>query len=118
MPPLSSDVKIGVSQYLGVVVVPKPLHKFKPTWKAILAYYAIAYYAHNGSRTTENMTLRSLARIAAVSESTILRGLEELRKKGAIKVRHRSKKSPAGNRIPVANIYECQVTQLVDGDPV
>lgn len=117
VPHSSSDVKISVSQTLGVVVIPKQLHRFNPTWRAILAYYAIAYYAHNGTRTAENMTMRVMARVAGVSERTMMRGLAELQKKGAIGVKHRSKKSAAGKKIQIANLYQCKLNDE-SGDPI
>lgn len=117
MLPTGPEVKIIATQYQGVVLIPKQLHKYKPSWRALLAYYAIAYYSHNGSRSTENMTMRSLARVAAVSESTMLRGIEELKKKGALSVRHRHKKSSSGKRIPVANLYHL-VNLDEAGDPL
>lgn len=115
MPPHSP--RIAVKQYLGVSVIPKQLHRVNPSWRAILAYYAIAYYAHNGTRSVENMTVRSLARVAAVSESTMLRGLEELEKKGAIAVRSRTRKTKAGKKLHLANLYECQL-DAITGDPI
>lgn len=117
MPSPGKSLKLKVSQYLGVSVIPKQLHRINPSWRAILAYYAIAYYAHNGTRSVENMTVKSLAKIAAVSESTMLRGLNELERKGAISVRSRSRKSATGNKIPLANLYECRLAEI-EGDPI
>lgn len=100
--------------------VSKALFTFNLSTRAYAAYMALAYYRHNGTGTIENLTLRTLAGRVGVAEKTMKRGLAELEKKGAITIRHRSKKSTAGNRIPLANLHTLidLDEKLRGGDPI
>lgn len=111
--------KTSITQNLPFYLVPKSLFTTKhPSWRAILAYSALAYYANNGSRSCEAITLRTLARLVDTSKTTIQRGLAELESKGAIKAHRRSKKSPAGKRIPLASLYELVNLDEAAGEPI
>lgn len=73
---------------------------------AIAAYCALLYYTISQRRQCEHISIRTLARIAAMSERKMQLALASLEKKGAIRVRHRSQKSGSGKRIPLPNLYE------------
>lgn len=78
----------------------------KPSYKGILAYTALAYYAHGdrgGTGTT--VALKDLAKIVNVSEDTIRRGLAELVKLQAIQIRPRWKELKGKKRQQIPNDY-------------
>lgn len=88
-------------------MVPKAFFtRFKPSLKAIAVYIAIKYYAHNTRGTAEYTSIPTMAATVDLSEKTFKRGVSELVKMGAIRVRKRSRKSPNGERIPLPNLYE------------
>lgn len=62
----------------------------KPSWRGILAYTALAYYA-DGEHAGASVAIKDLAAIVNVSENTIKRGLAELAKLNAIQIQPRWK---------------------------
>lgn len=93
------------------------LRNLRPSWKAILAYNALAYYAHGESATCENFSVKTLAKLVGTSKWTILAGLDELEEKGAITRRRRTRKV-GENRVALPTLYE--LVQLDDsaGEPL
>ena len=65
--------------------VQKALFSLNPSWRAILAYTALAY-EFTGERT-KDVPLKRMAALVGVSEDTIMRGLKELAEKKAIKIK-------------------------------
>lgn len=92
--------------------------RFNPTWKATITYTALRYYSSSESAACQNISIKTLARIVNVSEDTIKRGLAELEKKGAVRIRKRSRKSAQGERIPLPNLYELMNLEAIEGEPI
>jgi hypothetical protein len=74
----------------------------QPSWRAIVAYNALAYFSSGQAGTCKDISIKRLAEKVAVSEDTIKRGLEELADKKAIRIKARYKK---GTREQLANEY-------------
>jgi biotin operon repressor len=106
------------SQRLPFLMIPKAFFTaMKPSWRATVAYAALKFYAFPMS--CEKASMPQLAQLMNVSEDTIRRGIQELQKKGAVKVHSRSKRSAAnGKRIPLPNLYEIVNLDLLSGDPL
>jgi hypothetical protein len=99
--------------------IPKVLiRKYNPSWRAILAYNALAYYTNGESGSCEKFSLKTLASLVNTSKWTILRGLEELEEKGAVRRTRRSKKSESGGRIPLPTLYELIDLDAIGGEPI
>lgn len=98
--------------------ISKGLFTYTLSPRAILAYVALAYYRHNLSSSVERMTMRTLAARIGIGESTMMRGLDELRRKGVVKIRHRSQKSANGKKIPLANFYDLVELDSSRGGPL
>lgn len=82
------------------------LAKFELSWRAILAYTALAYFAHSADGKVKNIAVKTLAVRVGVSEDTIQRGLAELVKKRAIlKRERRSKNKKTGKHVQLPNEY-------------
>lgn len=81
------------------------LDTIKPTWKGLVAYNALAYYAAGESATCKDIGIRVLANRVSVSEDTMKRGLDELGKKKAIRIRSRYRKIKNGKRQQLPNEY-------------
>lgn len=100
-------VKTHDRQTYPFVMVPKAFFtRFKPTQKAIGVYLAIKYFASNKTGTSEYIGIPAMAALVDLSEKSFKRGLAELVKKGAVRVRHRTRKTPNGNRLALPNLYE------------
>jgi transcriptional antiterminator len=82
------------------------LKQYRPSWRALLAYNALAYYTDGDSGTCENLSLKTLASQVNVSKNTLIRGLAELESKGIVYKRKRSKRTSSGTSIPQPNLYE------------
>lgn len=105
-------------QQIPFVMVPKPLlNKFHPSWRGILAYMALAYYANTKAGACEGFTAKALGEIVGISPNTFRRGVAELVDKGVVQVRSRSRKGPANGKVPMPNLYEIQHIDLVT-DPI
>lgn len=76
----------------------------RPSWRATIAYIALAYYAHGDSESCKDLSIPVLAKKMSVSADTMRRGLAELKKKGAIEIRERwkprAKKSAPREQLP------------------
>lgn len=114
----SSQPQAAVRSSQPFLWISKALFSFQLSTRATLAYLALAYYRNTKSGACENMTVRTMAARVGIGESTMIRGLAELQKKGVIRIRHRSKKSAAGNRIPLASLYELVDIDAIGGDPI
>lgn len=88
------------------LLITKDFFKLQPSALAIAAYCALLYYASSSKGSCERISILTLTRIARISETSMKKALAELKTKGAIKIRHRSTKTLAGKRIPLANLYE------------
>lgn len=60
------------------------LGTIQPTWRAILAYTAVAYFCMDG--VSSSVDIEKLANTVNVSRATMKRGLKELADKKAIKI--------------------------------
>jgi hypothetical protein len=101
------------------VLLPKVFFtRYEPTWKAILTYTALVYYSNTSEGSCEGVTMKTMAKRTGIGRRTFLRGLEELQKKGIVKVTHRSGKSEKGGRIPLANLYEIADLQPDASEPI
>lgn len=80
------------------------LETIRPSWKGLVTYNALAYYASGSSSRCQDVGIKKIADRVLVSEDTIKRGLEELEKKKAIQVvpRFRTKN---GKRYQLPNEY-------------
>ena len=78
------------------------LEVIRPSWKGLVAYNALAYYAINWKII--KVGIRQMAARVGVSEDTMKRGLAELLAKKAIQVRTRVK-IKAGKRMALPNEY-------------
>ena len=101
------------------VLIPKIFFvRYNPSWKAVLAYTTLLYYSNTTSGSCENVTMKTMAQRVGVGWQTFLRGLEALKRKGIVKVPHRSKESLKGGRVPLANLYELVDLQPDAGEPI
>jgi hypothetical protein len=102
--------------------ISKGIFRFNPSWKALLAYNALAYYAEGRSGSCEDFSLKTLAAKVNTSKWTIIRGLEELENKGIIVRHRRSKQKKAGEkeggRIPLPTLYELCDIDSIKGEPI
>lgn len=80
------------------------LDTIQPTWKGLVAYNALAYYATGDTATCKDIGIKSLAERVSVSEDTMKRGLEELAEKRAITIRPRYR-TQNGHRQRLPNEY-------------
>ena len=76
------------------------LEAMRPSWKGLVAYNALAYYAINWKCL--KVGIRQMALRVGVSENTMKRGLAELLAKKAIQVKTRVK-IKAGKRMALPN---------------
>lgn len=83
--------------------IPKALlQNTKPIWQGILAYNALMYYAVDGR--TVNIGIRQMAKLVGCSRQTLMRGMEDLIAKKALRVRER-KNTKGGKRNQLPNEY-------------
>lgn len=73
-------------------------------WRAILAYNALAYYAAGESSACKDVGIKTLATRVCVSEDTMKRGLAELAKIKAIRIKPRFH-TKNGKRVQLPNEY-------------
>ena len=78
------------------------LDEIKPSYQGLIAYNALAYYSAESK--CRSIGIKQLAAKVGVSESTMKRGLENLEKKKAIRVKicHRTR---GGSRLQLPNEY-------------
>jgi hypothetical protein len=115
----NQNVKVKDRQTFPFLMIPKVFFtRYNPSFRAILAYTALRYYASNEAGACEGISIKTLAGRAATSDDTFKRGLAELVKKGIVKSVKRSRKSPAGDRIPLPNLYELADLQPDGGGPI
>jgi hypothetical protein len=89
------------------VMIPKMfLTRFKPSQTAICAYLSLKYFSFNRTGTTEFTSIPTMAALVDLSESSFKRALGELVKKGAVRVRHRTRKTSSGQKMSLPNLYE------------
>ena len=106
-------LQIQSKQQYPFLLIPKAFFiQHDPTYRAILAYIALIYYTNNKAGSCEGTPIKILAKRAKISESTIKRGLAELKRKGVVVIHKRSRKGPSGERIPLPNLYELANLQL------
>jgi len=100
------EFEIRDRQTYPFVLLPKAFFKIvRPTPHELAIYVALKYYANNAG-TCERIAVRTLAKLAAISETSAKAALKELERKGAIRIKHRSTKSTAKKKIPLPNLYE------------
>lgn len=80
------------------------LDVIKPSWKGLVTYTALAYYANSEAGTCRDVGIKALADRVNVSEDTIKRGLAELENKKAIQIKPRFK-IKNGKRFQLPNEY-------------
>jgi hypothetical protein len=115
----SKNIRLQRSPLDPFVLIPKIFFtRYDPTWKAILTYTAMLYYSSTTEGTCERVTMSTMAKRTGIGKRTFLRGLEELKRKGLVTVRHRSRKSASGGRIPMANLYELTDLQPDGKEPI
>jgi hypothetical protein len=85
--------------------IPKPLFKFKPSWKALIAYNALAYFEY--AQTCQYTSIAQMADHCGVSDRTMRRGLDELEKLKVIQIKLRFKdpKNKEGKPEQLPNEY-------------
>jgi len=81
------------------------LDVIRPSWKGLLGYNALAYYAAGESGTCKDIGIKLLADRVSVSENTMKRGLDELVKKKAVRMKAHYRKITNGNRQQLPNEY-------------
>lgn len=94
------------------------LCQHKPSWRAILAYNALAYFADGRSGTCEHFSIPSLAKLVDTSHDTIERGLKELEEKRLITRRQRSRKTEDGKRILLPTLYTLADIESEKSEPI
>jgi hypothetical protein len=100
-------VQITDRQKHPFVMIPKVFFtRFKPSLLAIGAYTAIKYFASNKTGTSEYTSIPTMAALVDLSNNSFKKGVNELVKKGTLRVRHRTRKTPGGNRLALPNLYE------------
>lgn len=96
-------IHISDGRTLPFYIVPKVLLRLhKPSQKGILTYNSLAYYAHGERCSVE---IKRLGEIVGLSESSTKRGLAELVKIGAVRVKKKSRRTTGGNRMILPNEY-------------
>ena len=101
------------------VLIPKAFFtRYEPTWKAVLTYTALKYYADSATQSCEGVTMKTMAKRVGIGWQSFLRGLQELERKELVKIRHRSKKSERKGRIPLPNLYELVDLPQESNDPI
>ena len=114
-----NEFQVQDRQAWPFLLIPKPfLLRYRPSWRATLAYTALRYYASNDSNACERISIRTMAQIVNVSEDTMKRGLKELEKKRLVKRVGRSKRSAKGERVPMPNLYVIQNIDLEYDDKI
>ena len=97
-------IRVADRRTLPFYVIPKSLLKIhKPSYRAILAYNALAYYSHG--EQVRDVPVKQLGEIVGVSEDTVKRGLRELEKIKAVAVRIKFSRARGGNRMALPNEY-------------
>lgn len=81
------------------------LSKYKLSWRAILAYTAVAYFAHSETASCRNIGLKRLAQVVGVSQDTMRRGLAEAVEKKAMRSKQRFSKIKNGKRLQLPTEY-------------
>lgn len=95
------------------VMIPKMFFtRFKPSQTAICAYLSLKYFASNRTGTTEFTSVPTMAALVDLSDRTFQRALAELVKKGAVRVKKRTRRTPSGQRMSLPNLYEIVDLQL------
>jgi len=94
-------------QTYPLVMIPKPFYtRYKPSWKAIVAYNAIKFFASSRNSKSTYTTVPAYAAMVNVSLNTFKDGVKELEKKGLVRVRSHTRKTTNGNRQSLPNEYE------------
>jgi hypothetical protein len=86
--------------------ISKTFFALRPSHLAVCAYNSLVYFSSNRTSTTEMISIPTMAALVGVSESSFKRALAELVKKRAVRVRHRGRKTPNGQKISLPNLYE------------
>ncbi len=86
-----------------------------PSWRAILAYTALAYFCTNG--VSSSVDIETLATTVNVSRATMKRGLKELAEKKTIKITPHmkiqgSRKTRMPNRYALISISSKQQSKI------
>lgn len=104
-------------QTLPFVMIPKAFFtRFRPSSTAILTYIALKYFCLNRTGTTEFTSIPTMAALVDLSESSFKRAIHELLKKGAVRVRRRTRKMPSGQKQSLPNLYEIIDLNTAKGD--
>jgi hypothetical protein len=97
------DIRIRDIRSLPFYWIQRALFDRKPSWKALLAYNALAYHSFNPSGSS-TVSLPKLATTVSISVSSIQRGLAELQQKRVIRVKEHVAKG-AGKHGQLSNEY-------------
>jgi len=119
MPQPTSNAKAYDLQTYPFVMIPKRFFvQFKPSIAELGAYIAIKYFAINRTGKSEWTSIPKMARLVDLSTRTFQRAVASLAKKGAVRIKHRTRKTSGGKRFSMPNIYEVLDLQPVaDDDP-
>lgn len=99
-------LRLRDSRSLPIFWIHKALIRtYQLSWKAIITYTALAYFADSSTGTLKHVGLKQLAAVVGVSDDTISRGLAELESKKVIRVRARYSKKKNGKPIKLPNEY-------------
>src|SRR4051812_10943112 len=87
-------------QTYPVAMIPKVFFtRFRPSVNALAVYVALKLRHKYAS-------IPAMAKLMDISEGSFKKGTAELVKKGVVRVRHRTRKTPDGNRRQLSNSYE------------
>jgi hypothetical protein len=101
----SSKPQIRDQQTYPFVMLPKAFFtRIKPSLNALAAYTAIKFYARNDR--SAGTSIPDMARTVNLSIDSFRRGVVELVKKKALKVRRQTHKTAGGKRMNLPNVYE------------
>lgn len=93
------------------------LETVRPSWKGLIAYNALAYFAAGNTSKCKDVSIQKLADRVGVSEDTMRRGLEELIDKKAIKMRQRYL-AKNGKRQQLPNEYTLIDISTLNAQPI
>lgn len=102
-----TDLRIRDLRGFPVPWIPIELFEMGLSWRALIVYAGLTYYTC-GAQTCD-IAIKRMAKLIDASESTVKRGLKELKEKEAILVESRFKAAtshrPEGKREQLSNEY-------------
>jgi hypothetical protein len=92
----------------------RAFYRLNPSQIAFMTYASLKYFA-SPSGKIEFTSVPTMAEWVGISVSSFQRGVRELVKKGAVKIHRRRRKTPAGQKLSLPNLYE--LVKLSPNDP-